>query len=172
MTSVVKNCRRGALSSFTQLNPCKLFLCSIFVIIIFSSFAFSPSRLFFLGYHCPRLVTTWGDASTALAVVSGNSSDFSKVSIQETVITPDEALLFLKYPQLTRLFTRGELDCVYFSPAGYTTSPAPPKSVDDEHSGRQIIRCEVPPHGSSVSLAVKMEPHRNYLPAGPTYSWD
>ncbi|CAH9092275.1 unnamed protein product, partial [Cuscuta epithymum] len=160
MTSVVKNCRRGALSSFTQLYPCKLFLCSLFVIVFFfSSFAFSPSRLFSLGYYSPRLVTTWSDASAALAVLSSNSSDFSKVSIQETVITPDEALLFLEYPRLTRLFTRGELDCVYFSPAGYTSSPAPPKSVDDEHSGRQIIRCELPPHGSSVSLAVKMEPH-------------
>lgn len=88
------------------------------------------------------------------------------VSIQEAVISPDEVLFFLKYPSSTGLFTKGELDCVYSS-----SSQAPPKSVDDEYSGRQIIRCQPPPRGSLVSLAVKKR-NGNQLPTGPTYRWD
>ncbi|XP_019185530.1 PREDICTED: glycosyltransferase family 92 protein RCOM_0530710 [Ipomoea nil] len=172
----MKDCKKGSsLSSSIPVKPCNFFICStlLLIFLFFSGFAFSTSRLFFLGF-CPRLVTTW--SASAMGVIPGDTPENSVVSIPEAVISPDEALFFLKYPSSTRLFTKDELDCVYTSPDSYS-SPAPPKSVDDEYSGRQIVRCQPPPRGSSqVSLAVKKTRRDNQLPAlslaGPTYRWD
>lgn len=116
-------------------------------------------------------MTTW--SASARGVITGDSPENSVVLIQEAVISPDEALFFLKYPSSTRLFTKDELDCVYPSPdsSSPSSSRTPPNSVDDEYSGPQIIRCQAPPRGSQVSLAVK-KTKDTQLPAGPTYRWD
>ncbi|KAF2305994.1 hypothetical protein GH714_009358 [Hevea brasiliensis] len=65
------------------------------------------------------------------------------ISIRETVILPDQVLIFLKYPQSARLFTKEDLDCVYFA-AGKSSSSSqpqfkqPPNQIDGADLDDQI----------------------------------
>ncbi|KAF2306024.1 hypothetical protein GH714_009474 [Hevea brasiliensis] len=96
------------------------------------------------------------------------------ISIRETVILPDQVLIFLKYPQSARLFTKEDLDCVYFA-AGKSSSSSqpqfkqPPNQIDGADLDDQIIRCPLNPRGFLVALALKSG---GYIKPGPIHRWD
>ncbi|XP_016498210.2 glycosyltransferase family 92 protein RCOM_0530710-like [Nicotiana tabacum] len=133
-----------------------LFWC-ILLLVCFAGFTFSSVRLLFRGFYPWRLA-----AKTA---ISGVSPEFS---IIETVEFPDETLVFLKYPPLTPLFTKHDIDCLYLTPNNSSQSP---HSVEnDEFLSQQIIRCPlIKPRGMLTSLSVKPTGHT--FPIGPTRRW-
>ncbi|MBA0829434.1 hypothetical protein Goarm_014042 [Gossypium armourianum] len=109
---------------------------------------------------------------TANAIVSGEHPVTQILSVRETVLLPDQVILFLKYPRSARLFTKEELDCVYLSV--HNTSPVPrlkqsPARVDTEQLGEQIVRCPSGPRGLLITVGSKSN---GVFPAGPTHHWD
>lgn len=102
--------------------------------------------------------------------ISGDSPVTPSISVRETVILPDQALVFLNYPSSGRLFTKEDLDCVYLSAnPSWQELRKPPVGVDGDDD-YQIVRCALPPRGFTVSLALKSHGH---VPAGPhTHRWD
>ncbi|CAI9111516.1 OLC1v1011759C1 [Oldenlandia corymbosa var. corymbosa] len=128
----------------------------------------------------PKLVTSSSLQTAQMEAIAGELSSPSSpaVSVQETVIFPDQVLLFLKYPPSTPLFTRDTIYCVYSAPPNSSAGDddrrrrfqLPPNSVDDDYFGRQIVRCPLSPRGSIVSLSTSFNGN---LPADPTYyRWD
>ncbi|KAH7845785.1 hypothetical protein Vadar_005983 [Vaccinium darrowii] len=113
-----------------------------------------------------RLISSW--QTQGLKSISGDSS---AVSIRETVLFPDQALIFLKYPQAAPLFTKDDIDCVYFSPN--STQPhlnLQPYSIDSEDHYLQIVRCPLQTRVFTTSIGIKSNGH--LLPIGPTFCWD
>ncbi|PIN07029.1 hypothetical protein CDL12_20422 [Handroanthus impetiginosus] len=144
-----------------------LFWCNLTVVFV-SGFTFSTLRLFDTEGHRPRMVSKWN--IPAMEAISGENSPTPAISIRETVIFPDEALIFLKYPPSTALFTKNDINCTYFP----LNSSQPqlhlsPPSIDGGYGNHQIVRCPLQPRGTMVSLAVK---HNGNLTPGPTYRWD
>lgn len=93
------------------------------------------------------------------------------ISIRETVLLPDQAIIFLNYPPSARLFTKGDLDCVYFSAnSSQLRFNQPPVDVNGEDRDNQIVRCPLQPRGFTVSLALKSNGEN--ITAGPTHRWD
>ncbi|KAF7128964.1 hypothetical protein RHSIM_Rhsim10G0011700 [Rhododendron simsii] len=114
----------------------------------------------------PRLVSSW--RTLALKSIS---SDSPFVTVQQTVLFPDQALIFLKYPQASPPFTKDDIDCVYFSPNSSHPHPnLQPDSIDWEDPDVQIVRCPLQPSGVTASIGIKSNGH--LLPIGPTYRWD
>ncbi|KAI8533507.1 hypothetical protein RHMOL_Rhmol10G0016400 [Rhododendron molle] len=114
----------------------------------------------------PPLVSPW--RTLALKSISSESP---VLTVQETVLFPDQALIFLKYPQATPLFTKDDIDCVYFSPnSSQPHLNLQPDSVDGEDPDVQIVRCPLHPRGITAFVGVKSNGH--LLPIGPTYRWD
>ncbi|XP_028056698.1 glycosyltransferase family 92 protein RCOM_0530710-like isoform X2 [Camellia sinensis] len=143
----------------------KFFLCLL--LIFFFAFTFSTPLFFFRETFRPRLVSSW--RTPAIEVISGESP---AISVRETVMFPDESLIFLKYPQSTPLFTKDDITCVYFSPNSFEPLLTfPPVSVDAEHEylDIQIVRCPLQPRGLTTTVAVKSS---GPLPVGPTHRWD
>ncbi|KAI3463074.1 hypothetical protein Pfo_019737 [Paulownia fortunei] len=144
------------------------FWCSL--ILLFSGgFTFSATRLIFTaeGVH-PRLVSKWN--IPAMEALSAENSVTPAISIRETVIFPDQALVFLKYPPSASLFTKDDINCIYL--ARNSSQPQlqlSPASVDYDYENHQIVRCPPQPRGTILSLAVK---HNGNLVPGPTYRWD
>ncbi|CAA3018029.1 glycosyltransferase family 92 RCOM_0530710-like [Olea europaea subsp. europaea] len=143
------------------------FRCTL--LLIFSGFTLSTVRLFFRdGFH-PRLVSTWW--TSPMKVIAGVSPSTPTISIQETVIFPDQALVFLKYPSSTLLFSKDDIDCIYLLPN--STKPQlklSPVSIDCQYSNHQTVRCPRQPSGTTVSLAVKS--NVNLLHGSTTLRWD
>lgn len=151
---------------------------SVIFFLLFCLITFSHRHLLLLqGYHHPRLVTNWNDNTLpALEIIVG---DTPAVSVRETVILPDQALIFLKYPSSSApLFTKPDIACVYTdSDSGQNSSPArrlhlSPTSLESGYQNQndlQIVRCSLPPRGKIVSLAVNGNLD---LTPGPTYRWD
>lgn len=102
------------------------------------------------------------------------SDDFSvhfRSSVQETVILPDQALVFLHHPPTVRPFAKEDIHCVYFA-----VNSSEPRSrrlaidVDGEDRfHKQIVRCPLPPRGFTVSIRVKSNSH---LQDGHSHRWD
>ncbi|GFP94080.1 upf0392 protein rcom_0530710 [Phtheirospermum japonicum] len=142
--------------------------CTI-VILCFARSTFSTLRLLFIaeGFN-PRLVPTWN--IPAMEAVSSENPATPAISIQQTVIFPDEALVFLKYPPSSSLFTKDAINCIYLPPnSSQPQLELSPSSVDFDYDNHQIVRCPLPPRGAIPSLAVKPNV---YLTPGPTYKWD
>ncbi|KAJ7970712.1 glycosyltransferase family 92 protein [Quillaja saponaria] len=152
----------------------RFFWCTIFVVfscVIFTSFTFSTFRLLFGKSFNPVLVLTW--RNPVMEAKSGNSP-VPAITIRETVLLPDQALIFLNYPPSYCLFTKEELDCVYFS--ANSTRPQlkqPPLQIDyePEQLNNQLVRCPLNQRrGVIVSLAFKSDGH---ILVGPTtHRWD
>lgn len=148
-------------------KPWKAFFWFTLLLVFFSGFTFSTLRLFFTErYDHPQLVSSW--RTPAMEAISGDSPATPVLSVRETVIFPDQAVLFLKYPPSTPLFTKDDIDCIYISPNSSQLKLAP-VSIDREYLGHQIVRCPLQPRGSTVSITVKSNGN---LPAGPTHHWD
>lgn len=105
------------------------------------------------------------------AISAGNPLAPAAISILETVIFPEEALVFLKYPPSASLFTKDDLNCVYLPPNSSQPQLAlSPSAADFDNESHQIVRCQVPPRGTILSLALKH--NGNLVPAGPMHRWD
>ncbi|KAH6823538.1 C3H4 type zinc finger protein [Perilla frutescens var. hirtella] len=104
------------------------------------------------------------------AISTENSEAPAAISVRETVIFPDEALVILKYPSSASLFTKDEINCIYLPPnSSQPQLQLSPAAVDFDKENHQIVRCQLPPRGTILSLAVK---HNGNLAAGPMYRWD
>ncbi|KAL2500139.1 zinc finger (C3HC4-type RING finger) family protein [Abeliophyllum distichum] len=151
----------------TSFLPWNIFFRCAILLLFFSGFTLSTFQLFFReGFH-PRLVSTW--RTPPMEVISGEPSSTPAMSIQETVIFPDQALVFLKYHASTLLFSKDDIDCIYLLPN--TSEPQlqlSPVSIYSQYSDHQSVRCPRQPRGTIVSLAVKS--NGNLLP-GPTHRW-
>ncbi|KAG8384919.1 hypothetical protein BUALT_Bualt04G0168200 [Buddleja alternifolia] len=144
------------------------FWCTLTILFV-SGFTFSTLRLFFTeGFH-PRLVSKWN--IPAIEAISGESSVTPALTIRETVVFPDQVLVFLKYPPSTVLLTKDDINCIYLPPnSSEPQLQLSPVSIDVvEYQSHQIVRCPPQPRGTILSLAVK---HNGKLKPGPTYRWD
>ncbi|KAJ9540325.1 hypothetical protein OSB04_026831 [Centaurea solstitialis] len=143
-------------------------------LLFFSGFTFSTLRLIFSESYHPSLVSSWR-TSPAEAIYSDSPAGRG-LSVGETVSFPDQVLVLLKYPPSTRLLTKDEIECVYFSPNTTTTSrrrSSPPLSTGGQYLDHQIVRCEVPPRGTIASVGLKARGDDDYLPPpGPTHQWN
>ncbi|XVF13967.1 hypothetical protein REPUB_Repub09cG0015500 [Reevesia pubescens] len=140
----------------------------VFSFVLISAFSISTFRLIFGGTFHPVLGIR-RQTSTLNAVVS---NEFPVFSIRETVLLPDQLILFLKYPPSARLFTKEELICVYLSAHNNYSEPRfkkPPARVDTEKLGEQIVRCPSSPRGLIGTVGTKSN---GVIPAGPTHRWD
>uniref|UniRef100_A0A5B7C131 Glycosyltransferase family 92 protein n=1 Tax=Davidia involucrata TaxID=16924 RepID=A0A5B7C131_DAVIN len=155
--------RGGVVVPWNRIVACILFL------VFFWGFSFSTIRLFFRETTFrPRLVSSW--RTPPMKVISGESPGIPSISIRETVVFPDQALIFLTYPPSTPLFTKDDIDCVYFGPnSSEPELKLSPVSIDGEYLDHQIVRCPLQPRGLAASVALKSNGH---LPSGPTHHWD
>lgn len=79
------------------------------------------------------------------------------ITIRETVILPDQALIFLNYPPSFRFHTKHDLLCLYFSADSTNRITQPPIQLHFARLREQIVRCKLPPRGNSVSLFIKSD---------------
>lgn len=155
--------RRGGGVYFVGLN--RVFWC-ILVLVFFFGFSFSTLCLLLRGTFRPRLISSW--RPPALKSISG---DFPTVFVRETVLFPDQALVFLKCPRSFPLFTKDDIDCVYLSPnSSQPQVNLQPVSIDGEYADLQIVRCPLKPLGLATYVDIKSNGH--LLSIGPTYRWD
>lgn len=109
---------------------------------------------------------------TATGSISSDSPVAQSISIRETVLLPDRALIFLNYPPSVPLLTREDLDCVYFSANSshehVTKTPVGVEGGEDRDN--QIVRCRLEPWDFNVSLVLNSNGH---VPPGPSaVRWD
>lgn len=155
--------KRGGLLSWYAF----FFWCAL-ALVFFSGFTFSTFRLFFRERFHPTLVSSW--QTSAIEAISGESPAVPSISARETVVFPDQALVFLKYPPSTRLFTKDDIDCLYFAPnSSQPQLKSPPLSIEDEYLDHQIVRCHLPPRRLIVSVGLRS--HGNLKP-GLTHDWN
>lgn len=110
-----------------------------------------------------------------IEAISGESTALPPIKVLETVILPDQALVFLKYPPSTPLFTRDEISCIYMLSNSSSSGPQMellPEKTEDNYVGSQIVRCPLSPRGFIVSVAVRSKSNGYLLSAGPTYQWN
>ncbi|KAH7577248.1 hypothetical protein JRO89_XS01G0227400 [Xanthoceras sorbifolium] len=150
----------------------RLFWCTILVVcacVFFSgSITFSAFRFFFGEQFHPVLGSTW---QPSIMEAIGYESP---VSVRETVMLPDQVLVFLKYLSPAQLFSKDDVRCVYSSGDDDTSSQPllkePPMRIDVEDFDNPIVRCPIPPRGSTLSLDLKSGKN---IPVGPTiHRWD
>ncbi|XP_024990519.1 glycosyltransferase family 92 protein RCOM_0530710 [Cynara cardunculus var. scolymus] len=136
-------------------------------LLFFSGFTLSTLRLLFSESYHPSLISSWR-TSPAEAIYSDSPASRG-LSVGETVLFPDQVLILLKYPPSSRLLTKDEIECVYYSPN--TSRPhlrSSPLSIGGQYLDHQIVRCGIPPRGTIVSVALKAQ---GDLPPGPTHEW-
>ncbi|KAK6128289.1 hypothetical protein DH2020_037966 [Rehmannia glutinosa] len=105
-----------------------------------------------------------------MEAVSDENSVIPAISIRETVIFPEEALVFLKYPSSASLFTKDDINCIYLAPnSSQPQLQLSPSSVEFDYDNQHIIRCPLQPRGTILSLSVK---HNGNLTPGRVYRWD
>ncbi|CAA2961800.1 glycosyltransferase family 92 RCOM_0530710 [Olea europaea subsp. europaea] len=139
-------------------------------LLFFSGFTLSNLRLYFQEGSERRLrLSTWHPLAME-AISDPSSTSIPPISIQQSIIFPDQVLLFLKYPPSTRLFTKNDIDCVYL--VHNSSEPRlklPPLWIDDQYFDHQIVRCPLQTRGMIVSIAVKST---TTLVPVPAYKWD
>ncbi|XVF60120.1 hypothetical protein PTKIN_Ptkin08bG0018100 [Pterospermum kingtungense] len=144
----------------------------VLAFVIFTGFSLSTFRLFFGETFHPVLRFT-RQPSAVNAIISNDFPVTSVLSIRETVLLPDQVLLFLKYPPSARLFTKEELVCIYLPARNKSSKPRlkkPLARVDTEQLGEQIVRCPSCPRGRIATIGLRTS--GAYLPPGPTHRWD
>ncbi|OVA20494.1 protein of unknown function DUF23 [Macleaya cordata] len=151
----------------------RFFCCTLFMVIscvLFTGFTFSSFQLFRETFH-PVLVSPW--RNSAMEAIKEESPISPALEIRETVIFPDQVLIFLKYPSSSPLFTKDDLDCSYFPPnSSQPHLKLPPSWInDDPNPIHQFVRCPIHPRGFATSLSLKSN-GRISVPVGPTHRWD
>ncbi|XP_058102142.1 glycosyltransferase family 92 protein RCOM_0530710 [Magnolia sinica] len=169
----MKNRRRRDVLPWNRFFWCTVTIC--LSCALFSTFTLSTLRQYGVSFR-PVLISSWRNPS--MNAVNGEyfsrKRTFSppSVRIQETVVFPDQVLIFLKYPPSVPLFTKSDdLQCVCLPPdPSQPEMKLPLVSIDGlDHPNLQIVRCPLPPRGFLVSLSWKGQRH---LPTKPTRSWD
>ncbi|XP_050234028.1 glycosyltransferase family 92 protein RCOM_0530710-like [Mercurialis annua] len=159
--------RRGDVVSWSR-----FFWCTLFVVFSVVLFTVSTFRHYFGEKFQPEIVYAWRrPALEATAVLSASPAKPS-ILIRETVMLPDQVLLFLNYPQSSRLFTKEDISCVYLSANSSSSllKPLPPNQIHGRDLNDQIVRCPLNPRGSTVSLELKSG--GGFVNAGSTHKWD
>ncbi|KAJ0112263.1 hypothetical protein Patl1_02931 [Pistacia atlantica] len=143
------------------------FWCTVFIVTSF--FTFSAVRLFFADKYHPVLGST--RQNSILEVMKDVTPVSLAVSIRETVMLPDQVLIYLKYPPSARLFTKEDFRCVYSSTNSSWPNliKQPPIQIDGEDFENQIVRCSIPPRGFILSL--DLNPH-GIIPIIHIQWWD
>ncbi|CAD5324291.1 unnamed protein product [Arabidopsis thaliana] len=143
-----------------------------FVILFVFSFVLFSTMFIFKGKFRPvvRSTISFSTAVTARAVFRESISSSPAVTIREAVKLPEQTLVFLKYPQSRRLFTKDDLICVFSGSS--KLRKVYPTAVDRDKFGGQIVRCPETPRGYTISLAVSRWTTDDHLPAGPTHRYD
>ncbi|XP_027351217.1 glycosyltransferase family 92 protein RCOM_0530710 [Abrus precatorius] len=138
--------KRNNVVSWTTFFWCTLLI--VFSSIVFTTFTLSPFRPFYLSQ-----LWKW----RTLTIQSKNNSP--TITIQEIVMLPDEALIFLYYPPSFRFYDKCDLRCVYFSADSSRSNPQlttqPPIQLHSARFHEQIVRCPLPPRGNTISLLIK-----------------
>ncbi|XP_058187161.1 glycosyltransferase family 92 protein RCOM_0530710-like [Rhododendron vialii] len=135
-------------------------------LVFFFVLAFCTLRLLLRGTFRPQLVSSW-----PTPLLKSINDDWRVAIVQETVLFPDQALIFLKYPRATPLFSKDDIGCVYFSPnSSQPHLNLQPDSIDGEDLDLQIVRCPLQPRGITASVGINYNGH--LLAIGPTYRWD
>ena len=96
------------------------------------------------------------------------------ITIRDTVMLPDQALMFLSYPPSFHFYSKRDIHCVYFSidsSQSNTRLTQPPIEVNMAQPYEQIIRCPIYLDGYTVSLATKSN---DLIPTkdSSTHQWD
>ncbi|RDX71758.1 Glycosyltransferase family 92 protein, partial [Mucuna pruriens] len=116
-----------------------------FSCILFTTLAFSP-------------FSTFHDFSHSIKWENTLRTNFhATITIRETVLLPDQALLFLNYPSSFRFHAKRDLLCLYFSAHSTHMLTQPPIQLHFTRFREQIVRCALPPRGNTVSLLIKSE---------------
>lgn len=99
----------------------------------------------------PNAVSKWRSSTTE----AKSKDSLVKVTIQEIVVLPDQALIFLNYPPSFLFYSKSDLHCVYSNGDSSHSNPQPPIQVDSAQLHEQIVRCPLHPGGYNVSLLIK-----------------
>ncbi|GAU13114.1 hypothetical protein TSUD_174140 [Trifolium subterraneum] len=111
--------------------------------IIVTSLVISSFHLFDVPhFHFPKSVLKWQTQAPA------------QVTIRESVMLPDQVLIFLNYPSSFPYHTKNDLQCVYFSAYLEPRTPQQPIQLHSVRLHEQIVRCPIPPRGETVSLRI------------------
>ncbi|XP_041998891.1 glycosyltransferase family 92 protein RCOM_0530710-like isoform X1 [Salvia splendens] len=149
-----------------------LFFLLTVVLLFLAAFSSSLARLWLpAGSFQPKLISKRN--IPAMEVISAeNCLSPVAVSIRETVIFPDEAVVFLKYPPSASLFTKDDINCIYLFPnSSHPQLFLSPSATDSDGGGHHIVRCPLPPtRGTIVSLSIKH--NGDHLAPGPMQRWD
>ncbi|KAK3023597.1 hypothetical protein RJ639_044057 [Escallonia herrerae] len=149
------------------LIPWNVFFWCTLIVVFLSGFTFSTLRLVSTGGFHPKLVSSW--RNPAMEITSGESPPTPAISVGESVVFPDQALVFLKYPPSTPLLTKDDIKCVYSFPNSSHAEQKLPPVATDEYPDHQIVRCSLQPRGSLVAVSSKST---GYLPVGPSHHWN
>ncbi|XP_020232487.1 glycosyltransferase family 92 protein RCOM_0530710 [Cajanus cajan] len=94
------------------------------------------------------------------------------IAIRETVMLPDQALVFLSYPPSFPFHTQRDLLCLHFNADSLRTLSQPPIQVHLARLRDQIVRCALPPRGNTLSLVIKSKRVVQLQPqASSVYKW-
>ncbi|KAI4389398.1 hypothetical protein MLD38_001628 [Melastoma candidum] len=159
---------------FTLLFLLLLFISSSFPFLFFSSSSSSSSS----DVYQQPLVAVKSRSPALEAVLDASATKVTvtrpAVSIRETVVFPDQTVIFLRCPPSSPWYTKEDLLCVYLSaksPRNVQLSK-PPFDVDGEDGGEQMVRCPLGIKGQRVSLALKSNRGSQLLPPTPVTHWD
>lgn len=98
------------------------------------------------------------------------------ITIRETVVLPDQVLIFLNYPPSFRFYTKHDLQCVYFTSGSAPQLTQEPIQLHSTRLHEQIVRCPIPPRGDTESLVtIKSNSNNSPFPTGDsssTHQWD
>ncbi|XP_061339569.1 glycosyltransferase family 92 protein RCOM_0530710 [Gastrolobium bilobum] len=138
--------KRNGVVAWSTFFWCTLLI--VFSSVLFTTLTFSSLRPF--SFH-PNAVYKW--RNPAMEAKSGYSP--ATIAVRETVMLPDQALIFLNYPPSFRFYTKRDLHCVYFSAdSSRPQLTEPPIQVHPARLHEQIVRCSLPPRGYNVSLQI------------------
>uniref|UniRef100_A0A7N0TRR5 Glycosyltransferase family 92 protein n=1 Tax=Kalanchoe fedtschenkoi TaxID=63787 RepID=A0A7N0TRR5_KALFE len=164
-----RRARRDAARARCARCPRCIFLLLAACIFLYG-FGFSTSRLFFPGTFHP-VPGTWRAPQTK--AVSGQAPR-TQIAVRETVIFPDQALIFLQYPttvSVSPLLGKDDVECAYFVPnASQPHLKLPPLRLDGLR-----LRCPLV-HPRRFSATVALKPTSGgrgvFVAPGPAHVWN
>ncbi|KAK7395730.1 hypothetical protein VNO78_16297 [Psophocarpus tetragonolobus] len=132
------------------------FWCTLLVVLT----SITLTTLMFSPFTTPSFQGKWKASRAAV------------ITARDTVTLPDQSLVFLNYPPAFRFHTKHDLLCFYSSADSPTqTHTHPPIQLHQERHREQIVRCELPPRGSTVSVLIKSTGGVVPVEASGTHDW-
>ncbi|KAK4282289.1 hypothetical protein QN277_013685 [Acacia crassicarpa] len=96
---------------------------------------------------------------------SSRSSQTPEISVRETVVLPNQALVFLDYPPSFRLPAEDDIKCAYSWPNSSLTYQ-PPLLIEYPQVRQQMVRCPLHLLRLNVSVTIQSKPYFR-----PNYKW-